>query len=320
MRLAPSRARAFTLIELLVVIAIIAILIGLLLPAVQKVRAAAARMKCANNLKQIGLGVHNYESVYQRIVPTRDWPTFKGGWLVSLLPYIEQTALSQSIQNTPGANGAPDPTYQNGGMDTAPFCSTIVPTYVCPAEPRNGGSFMTNPGVLTGSGDGVAHALTDYVAVYGYSWKDELATHIGMMFVPEAPTSPPRRTFGAVTDGLSNTVMVGEKPPIADLGWGWWTAGRRDVLWGTASQDNVRIATTDQNGAPCVPAPHYFKAPLAGGVSNPCNANHFYSLHDGGANWVFGDGSVRFLSYSAAGVLPALSSMAGGEVVDASAY
>lgn len=312
--------RGFTLIELLVVIAIIAILIGLLLPAVQKVREAAARAKCSNNLKQIALAVHNYESSYGKIVPIHEVP-YKGGWLVQILPYVEQASLYQLIQAVPGANGASDPTYQNGGMDVVPYCNALIPPYMCPSDPRVPGGFIAQANSTDTTGGNSPHALTSYVAVFGYSWNDDAPAHQGMMYVPSDGGSAPKKTFMSVTDGLSNTVVVGEKPPFYDLSWGWWTAGKKDVSWGTAS--TVALATTDQSGTACSssdPSPYYFKTPAQGGVSNPCNGNHFYSLHTGGANWAFGDGSVRFLSYAAAGVLPALSSAAGGEVVDASQY
>src|SRR5262245_23622487 len=137
----------FTLIELLVVIAIIAILIGLLLPAIQKVRAAAARTKCLNNLKQMALACHNYEGVYKRL-PFGKGPSYAGApvyarWSAhsELLPYVEQDPLWRSIDfksppETPGMAGAVPfmPAWQNPGGINAAQSRAFIPTFICPAD------------------------------------------------------------------------------------------------------------------------------------------------------------------------------------------
>jgi prepilin-type N-terminal cleavage/methylation domain-containing protein/prepilin-type processing-associated H-X9-DG protein len=289
------RRSAFTLIELLVVIAIIAILIGLLLPAVQKVREAAARMKCANNLKQIALAVHNYEGVYQKIIPTHELNPYNGGYLVQLLPYIEQQNLYNQMTAT------------STGATLAANASVIIPTYICPSDPRSG-SALVYKGI---------RAMTDYAAIAGWSYEaggwPNYTLYEGML----GPYHP-KKTFASVTDGLSNTAMIGERPAAYDLDWGWWVNGGDDVMSG--SRNDYGHYSVDQNGVACPPPLYFFGPPGQGGVSNPCSFNHLYSLHSGGGNFAFGDGSVKFIDYTGAQVLVQLSTYAGGEIVDPTQY
>jgi prepilin-type N-terminal cleavage/methylation domain-containing protein/prepilin-type processing-associated H-X9-DG protein len=289
----PPR-KGFTLIELLVVIAIIAILIGLLLPAVQKVREAAARAQCANNLKQIGLALHNYHDSYQHLppprgnhVPTPLFTEFRG-WMCEVLPYIEQDNLARQMYTNPWYVG---------------FFGTFnrpVQNYLCPSDPRN----LLN--IPNGNG-----ALTSYLGVTG-SDNDVNAQFNGPTNgIFDVSSRGIRLTD--VTDGTSNTLMVGERPPTANLFEGWWGASDYDNLLST------RQLYGDLFGAGGCVLPGLFRP---GSVSGPCNGdgNHFWSFHSGGANWVFGDGSVHFLPYSASALTIPLGSRNGGEVVDLGPY
>ena len=165
----PWVRRGFTLIELLVVIAIIAILIGLLLPAVQKVREAAARMKCTNNMKQIALGCHNFESTYGKFPQPRGTanPIFTGyrGWMCELLPYVEQDNLRKQV-------GDPFP----AGFFTA--YTKSVPAYVCPSDPRNLMAPTAGVGVTSYLGVTGAYSRTNPPA--GYTPGDGVSARDGI--------------------------------------------------------------------------------------------------------------------------------------------
>lgn len=291
----PEARRGFTLIELLVVIAIIAILIGLLLPAVQKVREAAARLKCTNNLKQMGIGLHAYHDA-NRTLPAGYTPsgTFTyTGWQLQLLPYIEQGPLwNQSLaylQANPG----------NTDTNAFPACGVPIPMFICPSN--------TRPTIFTYGG--VNYELSSYMGCAGTTSRVSV-TGDGVLF----SSSSVRLTD--ITDGTSNTIAIGERPVTGDFYYGWGFApygsgmGDGDTVLGTR---DAGVASTMGDLATNV------------GLQPAKNPNdtaeidgaHFWSFHTGGANFLYSDGSVRFLQYSADSVLPQLGTRAGGEVFNA---
>jgi prepilin-type N-terminal cleavage/methylation domain-containing protein/prepilin-type processing-associated H-X9-DG protein len=275
-KLALAR-RGFTLIELLVVIAIIAILIAFLIPAVQRVRESSNRLDCTVKLKNIGLALHNYAGEYGAFPPAHvqtggtsfprpEPPDDKQyfSWMCRILPYVEQGDLYNQVNWTAWA------WWQH------PINETELAIYKCTSDYR--------PSYVAAFGSDEV-ALTAYMGVSG---TDQFAFD-GMLYINS------RVTWKMITDGSSNTLLVGERPPSTDLVYGWWFAGagQSPPYYGAT---DVVLGTNELTNPGGGSARDVYRD---GQIDDPGNVNrwHFWSLHHGGSNFLFADGSVHFLSY-----------------------
>ena len=320
-----NRRRGFTLIELLVVIAIIGVLIALLLPAVQAAREAARRAQCVNNLKQLGLAMHNYEGTHGSLPPGRldcCW----GTWVCFVLPYLEQDAVYDSY-NTEG--NATLNVMRYGSPENITAVSTRLNALSCPSDSPNAPISVSINGVSRGV------QSYNYVANFGTTGNAQQATLNGvanagtpfgwmsarMVGDPSRPANAGTTVkFADIRDGLSNTLLNSEVVVAqgVDLrGFVWWGDGSNFT---TYLPPNATLPDRIYTAGYCK-YPLQDNPPCAASTTTDPNMMASRSRHPGGVNSLFGDGSVRFMKNSVAiNIWRAISTTRGGEVVSADQF
>jgi prepilin-type N-terminal cleavage/methylation domain-containing protein/prepilin-type processing-associated H-X9-DG protein len=339
-----SGRKAFTLVELLVVIAIIAVLLGLLLPAVQKARDAAARTQCQNNLKQIGLGLHNYHDTYkafpQNHRPAAAANSVREHWFTHILPFIEQNELWTRYDETKNWDAQPVDLTTNLRVTSVP-----IPVAQCPAAPSPN-RLDPNPAATApqgwGSNNPPIGAVTDYAGVYGvhptFAAANGLsiANPFGVLTNNVSATGETSLvSITDITDGTSNTILVAEsagKPYLYQAGvrqgLDLTVHGVNGGAWSRPGSDIWIIGFADKGGT--IPVGPYavnaangldtggvYPLVVPGGAGlGTDGSGQIYGFHAGGANILLADGSVRLLQSDVApAVVAALATRANNDIV-----
>jgi prepilin-type N-terminal cleavage/methylation domain-containing protein/prepilin-type processing-associated H-X9-DG protein len=304
--MSSSRRTGFTLIELLVVIAIIAILIALLVPAVQKVREAAARTQCQNNLKQWGIAMHGYHDM-MKVFPLGAINNPRHSWVVLMWPYIEQNSLAQQYNYTLHFYQAPNTVTST----TNGVCAQPIPMYYCPSD-RPGSFWM---------GDIYWRCRLNYAVSWGpytHPWTTAPTSKAMFGWINDNPATPTRVTMLSITDGTSNTLMISEVVVSAmdDTNAGGFFDTRGDVINDDAGYMDFCFMSINP---PNSPVADVLNDCLTGPTQPPCTtgANKQIasrSRHTDGVNSLFGDGGVRFMNNNIpTPVWQALGTMDGNE-------
>lgn len=279
---------AISTIEMLTVLGLIGLLIALLLPAVQKAREAANRARCRSNLRQVGLGLHQYHTAFGELPPGTATgiaePLPYLAWSARISPFLEQDAYWQATFDAFRLErrfwNPPHPIGHS------------IRIFVCPSDGR--------PAVVLSGAYSRSVALTWYLGVNG----SNRIRRDGSLFHNS------HTQLASITDGTSNTLLVGERPPSSDYRYGWIYAGVG--LQGDGTSDATLGVREYLQGRHCGRVRARF---MPGDPKNPCDSYHFWSLHPGGAHFLFADGSCRFLRYDNSELMAALASISGGEIV-----
>jgi len=332
-----SRQRAFTLVELLVVIAIIGILVALLLPAIQSAREAARRSQCSNNLKQLGVALHNYHDTYSQFPPGNVTPgnccgtPSAGTWTLFILPFMEQQTLHDQYDFSLWNDSDPGRTGRAGGPN-AFVCMQFLKTHLCPSDMNT--KRLERP--ASGNGSGKDYAPGSYRAVSGAStgdcWLDANQSNsfctryrgvlhyvAGRHLNRSGSTAFTSENFSSILDGTANTLLIGEMHTL--------TQNRRRTFWAYSYTSYNQSSVTV--GQPRILIGDYDRCVSIGGRggSNTCKRG-WGSFHPGALQFCMADASVKSIGESvdmgvgrnstsvvSMGVLPALASIQGTEAV-----